>query len=241
MDSASAPLADYFWIAGVESISYNDPAPPQPATQLDTTISEDAEADNGEGLATGPGKATARHSRHSSINRLSRISGDNRLSIVALEELDIGTRSNRSSTTIRASKANGHGQAEGGDGGHVHNGNGGAGGHMPDFDFDKALVKFAAERENFLDDLSFSAGAKLQSRPPMVGPRAERIKATEGDVSGRMSPLRSIRGSIRRKMSFREFNSARKQPSAPKPGKQPPGPLPLYLWTTLMARGDKMQ
>jgi hypothetical protein len=83
---------------------------------------------------------------------------------------------------------------------------------MGDFDFDKALVKFAAEREVFLEDLSFSAGAKVQARAPMVNPRAERIKAEESD-SGRLSPLRSIKGSIRRKMSFRDMNSVRKQPS----------------------------
>ena len=93
---------------------------------------------------------------------------------------------------------------------------------LPDFDFDKALMKFAAEREIFLDDLSFTAGAKLQARPPMVNnPRAERIKAEEGELSGRMSPLKSIKGSIRRKISFRDMNSVKRQTAPPRarPGK----------------------
>ncbi|EON97012.1 putative ddenn domain-containing protein [Phaeoacremonium minimum UCRPA7] len=204
MESSSTPLADYFWIAGVEAISYNDA--PQPSPQLDETINEDGEPDTAENNAPSATRATARHSRQSSLNRLSKISSEARNSVHTLDELDGNTRSNRSSATIRPTAP----QA-----GHIFNGIP----HDPsmgDFDFDKALLKFAVERENFLDDLSFSAGAKLQARPPMVNPRAERIKAEDGDLSGRKSPLRSIRGSIRRKMSFRDMNSMRKQPTAPK-------------------------
>ncbi|KAI0137403.1 DENN domain-containing protein [Xylariales sp. AK1849] len=207
MDNSSAPLADYFWIAGVETISYHDLPLPTSSTQVETTIEEDGEPEdtynNRDSVPSPPTKATARHSRQNSGNRLSKIS------IHTLEELDGNTRSNRSSATIRPNPP---------PGGHCQDG-------TPDFlagfDFDKALLKFAAERENFLDDLSFSAGAKTQSRPPMVNPRAERIKADDG-ASGRLSPLKniggSIKGSIRRKISFRDMNSARKQPTAPKAG-----------------------
>lgn len=204
MESSSTPLADYFWIAGVESISYNDSPPPNPAP-VESTIAEDGEPEepfvNG-----GQSRLTARHSRQNSANRLSRISLTDRFSVHTLEEIDGGARSNRSSATIRPVNPP------------AHNGlnglvNSESGQLMGDFDFDKALVKFAAERENFLEDLSFSAGAKLQARPPMVNPRAERIRADESESSGRLSPLRSIKGSIRRKMSFRDMNSMRKQPS----------------------------
>lgn len=88
---------------------------------------------------------------------------------------------------------------------------------MEGFDFDKALLKFAAEREDFLSDLEFSAGAKVQSVKPMVNPRTERIKSDDGEPSGRRSPLRSLRGSIRRRISFRDMNSLRKQPSTAGP------------------------
>ena len=210
MDSSSAPLADYFWIAGIESISYQDVPHPATSSAVDTVISEDAEPDDDDDAASPatpmtPAKMTARHSRQNSNGWLSRASLVN--SIHTLEEMDGNTRSNRSSATIRPNLMPDAPEQQ-------------QDTFIPDFDFDKALVKFAAERENFLEDLSFTAGAKIQSRPPMVNPRAERIKAEE--ASGRLSPLKSIRGSfrgsLRRKISFRDMNSARKQPSAPRPG-----------------------
>ncbi|KAI1327585.1 dDENN domain-containing protein [Xylariaceae sp. FL0255] len=211
MDNNSKPLADYFWIAGINCISYNDLPASQPPTQVNTTtITEDGEPDEPHPSVAKRSSSTARHSRHNSANRLSKSSFTN--SVHTLEELDGNTRSNRSSATIRPNPLPGSaslGQEDG---------------LVLDFDFDKALVKFAAERENFLEDLSFTAGAKTQQRPPMVNPRAERIKADEA-ANGRMSPLKSIggsiRGSIRRKISFRDMNSARKQPTAPRPGMAP--------------------
>jgi hypothetical protein len=223
MDNSSTPLAEYFWIAGIETITYEDDTEPAAGQVEDTvdTIAEDGEPEPAEQLAapsdtTAPNpssRATARHSRQNSANRLSKVSAD----INFLDQIDPNTRSNRSSATIRpnptpnAAPMNGHG-----------NGMGISQGFVPDFDFDKALFKFAAERENFLDDLSFTAGAKVQARPPMVNPRALRIKADEEIQSGRQSPLKSIRGSIRgsirRKISFKDMSSVKKQPAAPKPG-----------------------
>ncbi|KAM0815269.1 putative DENN domain-containing protein [Seiridium cardinale] len=208
MDNASAPLADYFWIAGVEHISYQDFPSPTPSPHVETTIEEDREPDEDaqkRDSVVGPtNKAIARHSRQNSGNRLSKAS------LRTLEEVDGNTRSNRSSATIRPNPP------PGGNGGAQYDG---IPAFLADFDFDEALFKFAAERENFLEDLSFTAGAKTQARPPMVNPRAERIKADESQ-SGRMSPLKnlrgSIRGSIRRKISFRDMNSVRKQPTPAK-------------------------
>ena len=220
MESSSTPLADYFWIAGVESVSYHDPnSQPAPVVvPVESTIIEDGEPEDEWTNGDQP-KTNARHSRQNSASRLSRISLTDRFSIQTLDDTDGNTKSNRSSATIRAVNppdfTNGNG-----------NDNSNANGQSPaptgimgegsmlmgDFDFDKALVKFAAEREVFLEDLSFSAGARVQARAPMVNPRMERIKAEESD-SGRLSPLRSSKGSIRRKMSFRDMNSVRKQPS----------------------------
>jgi hypothetical protein len=216
MATSSAPLADYFWIAGIDSIVYDD-APQSSNTAFEETIIEDGEQEDLEPSAGPAPRSTSRsrHSRQGSANRFSRMSNDGRSSIHTLDELDGNTRSNRSSATIRPV----HG---------LPNGNGATNGFtsdgvplMGDFDFDKALVKFAAERENFLDDLSFTAGAKTQTRQPMITPRADRLRADENDT-GRMSPImRSIKGSIRRKISFREMSSVRKPPaptrvSAPK-------------------------
>lgn len=217
MESTSVPLADYFWIAGLESISYGDSPPPTP--QVESTIAED-ELESSDS-ANGTSKATARHSRQSSKNRISKLSNETRFSISTLEDADENTKSNRSSATIRPTNNPGNNTSSSAPASVPNDGNG-----LPDFDFDNALFKFAAEREHFLEDLSFTAGAKIQSRPPMAKPRAERIKADETDQSGRRSPLRSIRGSIRgsikgslrRKMSFRDMSSNRKQPGPTKPG-----------------------
>ena len=234
MDNSSTPLADYFWIAGIEHIAYDDGPAVQQLQQLDDTIVEDGEGEDTDSSVATPSRATARHSRQNSANanRLSTLSklslspslsgGEGRV----LDDADGNTRSNRSSATIRPIPAPNFG------GGNANaNGNGlpslngfgggegiGFDGFPADFDFDEALLKFAAEREHFLDDLSFSAGAKIQSRPPMINPRAEKLRAEDADASGRKSPLKSIRGSIRRKMSFRDMSSVRKQPLPPRAG-----------------------
>ncbi|EJP69142.1 DENN domain-containing protein [Beauveria bassiana ARSEF 2860] len=205
MDSSSAPLAHYFWIAGVESISYDDA--PQTVLPVDDTIAEDGEPDNGV-IVNGQHRANAaRHSRQNSANRLSKLSIDAHSTISTVD--DDGSRSNRSSATIRPSSklppsANGSSTVAPLEEGLPLTV------RMGDVDFDRALLKFAAERENFLEDLSFTAGARVQARAPMVNPRAERIKADE-IPSGRMSPLRSLKGSIRRKISFREMSSTKRQ------------------------------
>lgn len=228
MESSSIPLAEYFWIAGVESFSYDDANGASAASAIvaappvEATISEDGQPINGNGSH----KYTARHSRQNSANRLSKLSLDMRSISSAFDEMDGATKSNRSSTTIKAP----NGQVNGASSSTEDE-------VKPpepttrDFDFDKALYKFASEREYFLEDLSFSAGAKLQPRPPMVNARAERIKADEGVPSGRLSPLRSITGSLRRKISFRDSGSIRKAPSRP-PGPPKAGKANLTIKTS---------
>lgn len=220
MENSSTPLADYFWIAGVESVSYDEAFPIHNHGQLkesqpESTIAEDGEPEpnpDNASLNNGRGsRLTVRHSRQNSGSRLSRLSFDNRLTMMTSDDLDSGpTASNRSSATIRPVNSVGatNGMVEGSASG---------GSLLGDFDFDKALFKFAAEREDFLEDLSFSAGAKTQSRAPMINPRAERIRADEAEPNGRRSPLRSLRGSIRRRISFRDMNSMRKQPTTTRP------------------------
>lgn len=207
--STSIPLAEYFWIAGVESVSYDDT--PLPAA-VDATIAEDSQSVNG-ATTNGAYRNAARHSRQNSANRLSKISLDMRSLASALDG-EGSTKSNRSSATIRPvnGQTNGSSLPEE----IVSPGIGGK-----DFDFDKALIKFASEREHFLDDLTFSAGATVQARAPMTKPRTEQIRQDEGMPSGRMSPLRSLKGSIRRRISFREMGSVRRS-TGPKAGKLSP-------------------
>lgn len=230
MDPSSAPLADYFWIAGIDSVSYHDlPEAPNSGHTTnglppvgDNTIAENTIAEGPEEgqdepiLGSAPRGSTARHSR-GSLQRLSRLSIDARNSIQSLEGLDTYSGSNRSSLTVRAVPSNGTTQES------LKQG-------LSDFDFDRALVKFANEREVFLDDLSFSAGTVMQSRPPMTA-RAEKIKHDEDGLGGRKSPFGRVGGSIRRKISFRDLNSSKKQ-TINRSGK-------LYSWDLLLAIARK--
>lgn len=214
MDPSSAPLADYFWIAGIDSLSYDDPqtaantngrdkspnGAPIPLPIADTTIEEGSESEAGvagdavSGSTTRPG---ARHSRNNSWQRFSRQPNNERLSVHSMDTIQ-PTESNRSSITIRAVPGSANNDSE--------NTN-----RFGDFDFDRALMKFANERENFLDDLNFSAGTVSQKQPPMTN-RAERIKIEEsGDANGRRSPFGKVGGSLRRKISFRDMSSLKRQ------------------------------
>lgn len=247
MDNTSPPLADYFWIAGIDSISYADsvlsPITPRDtpfpsnngggtsSPNVESTIEEGSESEtsgsppqtSNEFRDSISSKATARHSRTNSWNRLSK------LSISTVEELETASRSNRSSMTIKASTANGNGTGGKETLSLGTNGNlMGEDGTTP-FDFDQALLKFASERDSFLDALSFSGGAPVQKPAPMTKPRTERLKvedsetngigngyghgAVNGGINGRKSPLRSVGGSIRRRISFRDMSSVKKQPS----------------------------
>jgi hypothetical protein len=140
---------------------------------------------------------------------LSKLTNDSRNSIGAFDE-DGATKSNRSSITIKGVQTNGTN-------GLVGNSNGGSGGALGDFDFDKALVKFANEREFFLDDLSFAAGAPPTRPPPLVAPRQQTVKISDGSnaptPNSKRNQLKSVGGSIRRRISFRDMNSMKRQPT----------------------------
>ncbi len=56
MDSSSTPLADYFWIAGIESITYDDGLS---STQVDDTIAEDGEGEEADTSVASTTRATA--------------------------------------------------------------------------------------------------------------------------------------------------------------------------------------
>jgi hypothetical protein len=111
-------------------------------------------------------------------------------------ELIENPNSNRSSVTIRAVPASTNDTNNGED--------------LGTFDFDKALSKFASERDSFLEDLSFSAGTVLQNRPPMTS-KAERLRHDDSEMNVRKSSFGKVGGSIRRKISFRDMNSMKRQ------------------------------
>jgi hypothetical protein len=207
MDPSSAPLADYFWIAGLDSASYgeqfnfdpntgekirNDQPTPATSPIAENGISEDDEegGQRNSYIPTEPAKSDSL----GSFQRLSTLSNEARLSIRTVDSTGSPSKvrpseSNRSSTTITGVQINGT--------------NG-----LGEFDFDNALKKFASERDNFLEELSFTAGAPAPQKPAM-NPRAQKIRSEEGGNLGRGG----VGGSIRRRISFRDLNSMRRQPS----------------------------
>lgn len=179
----SAPLADYFFIAGIESAQVYDEklANAPPAAPVEETIDEDRELaiDHlGSGRPATPGSPgdTTRRSRYSFEARKSVGSIIN----VTEEKL---SASNRSSTTIKAGTIGGSG--------------------LSDADFEEALKKFATERDSFLEDIHVSAGAvtpqtqnKRATRPKTV-----RITQDENSLGLNGSGLKSGVGSLRRRLS----------------------------------------
>ena len=129
-------------------------------------------------------------SKRDSYQRLSSLSDEARLSIssLSLSPERKGTDSNRSSTTIKGSQINGNGRL------------------LSDTDFENALKKFASQRDSFLSDLTLSAGAVIPNRPK-ARPKTQKI--VNDDAAG----LKSGVGSIRRRISFRDMNSMKKQSS----------------------------
>ena len=203
-----APLADYFWIAGVDSLSYGgqeisntDDGPDDRSSRpVSTTIDENQtlETDGLEQSKSGGPVKSARHSRGDSFQRLSMLSDEARDSIRNVNSPDLMTKSNRSSTTIKGIQIN------------STNGNGPA---LSDVDFDNALRKFASERDSFLDELSFTAGTVLPLRPAKHS-RTQKVREEETG-----SGLRPGLGSIRRKLSYRDIGSM-KRSSMARTGKQ---------------------
>ena len=179
---------------------------------VDATIKEDklAEAVDGEADVATP--TTARRAKRSSYNRLSKLSDDRRLSIASSKAFESGGNrgadSNRSSATIKGPQSNGRST-------------------FSEADFDRALRKFASERDNFVNELTLSAGAVVREKPK---PRTKPQRIFSEDVSA----LKSGLGSIRRRISFREMGSIKRQPSVARQRSSPPihlAPLP-DVWSS---------
>ena len=209
-ESTSAPLADYFWIAGIDSLSYGHHFRLNPDTgeketngvstasrPLDSPIDEDRalETTRVRNLPTPipfPPDALDDDPRHS------KISNESRNSIVngggGLPEPFRASASNRSSATIRPVPAPLTA--------------------LNDDDFDRALRKFTSERDSFLDELSVHAGASPSARTNIQVKVAAARSSHRDDSNGvgLGSP------NVRRHFSLRDLNSMRRQPSVARTG-----------------------
>ena len=172
-----------------EDLTANNVSPPS-----EPTIEEDRLAE-AEHVSPDFPPTTPRNRKRNSYQRLSRLSDDARLSIASISSTPDrkGTDSNRSSTTIKGIQIVGKGV-------------------LNDQDFERALRKFASERDSFLSDLTLSAGAIVPNRPK-PRPKTQRI------VNEDASAIKSGLGSIRRRVSFRDMNSLKRQSTVARQGK----------------------
>lgn len=166
-----------------------EPTDLAPTAPVEPTIEEDRAAE-AECDSRDPKGATPKKGKRNSYQRLSNLSDEARLSItsLSLSPERKGTDSNRSSTTIKAPQINGNGRM------------------LNDTDFENALRKFASQRDSFLSDLTLSAGAVVPNRPK-ARPKTQKI------VNEEAAGLKSGVGSIRRRISFRDMNSMKRQSS----------------------------
>lgn len=200
------PLADYFWIAGIDSISYGEhlaqdskPARRSFTEQLLEAIEAEEEVQenllsprNGTFLNGMPSLDSNVSIDPLASNVENSDSGDTPSRAATPSNL-IRNSSNSSSSTI--TNNNNVGNPEG----KPRRFKG-----MNDDDFDNALLKFAAERDSFLDDLSFSAGT-IMPHKPVMHPRAQRVVSE--DLALQKAP------SLRRRISLRDLTSMRRAPS----------------------------
>ena len=198
---AAAPLADFFWIAGLDGqdlleayarkTEHRHSANGTNGYGIEATIEEDKVAEQETSSILDSPRPTSRSKKHESFKRLSKLSDDARNSILSLESN--GTSKRNSAATIRVVNAPGNRQST----------------ILNDADFDKAMNKFAKDRESFFLDLNFSAGAVTKPSEPKK-PRTKTQKIIPEEID--QTPTRGF-GSIRRHMSFKEMSSMKRQPS----------------------------
>jgi hypothetical protein len=205
---SSTPLADFFWIAGLDgsqTLATFQKKEDESNTKggqtvpVEATIEEDTAEESEDGMPPESPLPNWRHQQQasrSSLQRLSKYSNDTRVSTISNNSDSRGTTSNRSSVTIKAVLPE-------------------TPSFFNDVDFEKAIRRFASERDSFLADLNLDAEAILPERPkPKQKPQPKTQKIVSEDVSG----LKSSFGSVRRHMSFREMNSVKRQPSLARQG-----------------------
>lgn len=205
-DVSSTPLADFFWIAGLDGqdlfdayVKLGEVKKPTNGNKKDLSdiIVEDEAAEAEVSSILESPRPASKQSKRDSYQRLSRLSGEAQSSIRSLDKMSSTASSARSSATIRlVTTPSPHASIT-----------------LSDVDFDKAMRKFATDRDSFFLDINFSAGAV--SQPGRARPRPKTQKIVAEDQPPGLS--RGI-GSVRRHMSFREMNSAKRQSTVVRQG-----------------------
>jgi len=198
----TTPLADYFFIAGIESSQVVEEKlhssglaspPPEP---VDETIEENEVLETDANLRPKSGEGI--NGFDSSKRKSWRFSFEARKSISSVMGVESKSASNRSSVTIKGPS--------------LENGEQLSGSALNSVDFDAALRKFASERESFLEEIQFSAGTIPQPTKPKPRPKTQRIISDDNASSSLMTGV----GSIRRRIST--MNSLKRQPTVMRQG-----------------------
>lgn len=182
----SAPLADYFFICGIESSQVYDEraAAAPPVEPVEATIDEDRELEIERASRTRP--TTPGSPNDTLQQRRSRYSWEARKSVGSIINIteEKLPASNRSSTTIRAEPLGGLG--------------------LDDDAFEEALKKFASERDSFLADIRVESGtvtSLTQTQVKRVRPKTVRITQDENSLGLNGGGLKGGVGSLRRRLS----------------------------------------
>lgn len=202
IETNSSPLADYFFICGIESSQVSDEkfkipvqngSSPPPAVNATIEENEVLEVDPD----TRP-KSTELESIPSNEAQRQRMSWEARKSICSI--IEVGRHStaasNRSSATIKGAPAVG-------------------GSGLSDQEFESALRKFASERDSFLEEIQFSAGAiaRPAKKTTKARPKTQRIVSEEVGPAANLS--RGM-GTLKRRISV--MSSLKRQPSVARQG-----------------------
>lgn len=176
-DPSSAPLANYFFIAGIESSRITDRKANGALSGqlLNYTIEEDGLSGLAQDISSISVGAAPEGGR-----RRKRFSYETRKSVGSITGIEAQiTTSNRSSATIRpqdqATLAS-----------------------SSDRVFDEAMQIFASERESFLEEIRFSAGQVAQPNKPVARTKTQRVTSDEqrggknGSLRRRMSNMSSL-------------------------------------------------
>ncbi|KAJ9614267.1 hypothetical protein H2200_002403 [Cladophialophora chaetospira] len=204
---SSRPLADYFWIAGLDSQQLVDAFSQQRwshntvntngSNGLDSIIQEEVTAENDESSILQSPRASVSHSRRDSYQRLSQLSDEARGTIRSIDSAT-NSRSNRSSMTLRAT----------GPTAVPHDARMSTA--ISEVDFDKAMKKFATNRDEFYLDLNFNQPDTVKPKPTRSTNSRHKTQKIVGQDEGPALPSRNF-GSIRRHLSFKDMSSTKRQ------------------------------
>lgn len=227
-DFGDRPLADYFWIAGVDIHDLTEAYKPDAEARdvpppihdnlvtrtVDEIIEEDAAAEDSESsYADSPTLSTSKHSRQDSHQKLNRLSS-NRSSVQSIDKLS-RLSSVHSNSTIRRVVTSSHlPDSPTSPGAPKLSTDIRVSALISDADLEKVLRRYTKDKDAFYLDLSVKPPAPMEKRrlksTSKARPRTQRIVAE--DLESTPSPNRTL-GSVRRHMSFKDLNSTKRAPS----------------------------